>query len=198
MTPYRTRRSWKPGAMDPQQAVPRAVLTELLEDAHWAPTHGLTQPWRFHVFTTPEARARLGDALQSIYDRLTPEPQRDPEKRAKLGAGPRRAPVAIALLARVEPGGRIAEWEEIAAVACAAQNLMLSAEEHGLVSFWSTPPPACCREFATWLGADSTHRALGLLYLGRPLAGQPAPHSVRAPLSERVVWHDDTPGAAAP
>lgn len=192
MSAYRNRRTIKPAAMDPRSIVDRDLILSLLEDAHWAPTHGLTQPWRFHVFTSPEARAELGGALVGIYDQLTPEAARDVNKRTKLIAGPERAPVVIAVLARVEPNGKIPEWEEIAAVSCAVQNLMLSAHEHGLGTFWSTPPAACSPQFAQWLGLDDTHHALGLLYLGRPLAEAPSPRSSRSPLAERVRWHDPT------
>jgi nitroreductase len=189
MSIFRTRRTIKPVDMDPSKEIPRPLLEELLEDAIWAPTHGLTQPWRFHIFDTPESRRRLADALVGIYEATTPEGQRDSGKRAKLDVGPRRAPVVIALLARVLPGGKIPEWEEIAAASCAAQNLMLSAQEKGLGSFWSSPPVACSAEFASWLGAETKDRPLGLIYLGWPLPGAPIPVSTREPLAERVVWH---------
>lgn len=190
MSLYRTRRTLKPSAMDPAREIPRELLTTLLEDACWAPTHGLTQPWRFHVFATAAARARLAAGLQSIYDATTPEAKRDADKRAKLAGNLERAPVVIALLAKVQPGGKIAEWEELAATSCAAQNLMLSAHEHGLGSFWSSTPAACGPEFVRWLGLDDTHRALGLLYVGWRATGAPTPRSVRVPLAERAVWHD--------
>lgn len=189
MSIFRTRRSVKPAAMDCAREVPRALLAEILEDAHRAPTHGLTQPWRFHVFTGA-ARARLGDGLQAIYDRTTPEAARNADKRAKLGATPRLAPVAIAVAARVEPNGKIPEVEEIAATSCAVENLLLSAHERGLGAYWSTPPAAMSAEFAAWLGLDATHRALGLVYLGYPLAGEPAPLSPRRPLADNVAFHD--------
>ncbi|HEY5893074.1 MAG TPA: nitroreductase family protein [Chthoniobacterales bacterium] len=63
--PYRTRRTIKPNQMDSSRDVPHELLLEILEDAHWAPTHGLTQPWRFHVFLGA-ARPRLGEACK-IY-----------------------------------------------------------------------------------------------------------------------------------
>ena len=178
--------------MDPHRAVPPERVMGLLEDAHWAPTHGLTQPWRFQVFATPTARARLGDALQALYDEATPAVQRDAGKRAKLAAGPGHAPVVIAVAARIVPNGKIPEWEEIAAVSCALQNLMLSAHEQGLGSFWSTPPVACSAGFAQWLGLDETHRMMGLLYLGWPAAESATSTGTppRAPLAERVTWHD--------
>lgn len=190
MSIYRSRRSLKPKAMDPQREVSREQVMELLENAHWAPTHGLTQPWRFQVFASEAARARLGQGLQSVYDEVTPPEKRIEEKRIKLAVNPQHAPVVIAVGAKVIPGGKVPEWEEIAAVSCAVQNLMLSAHEQGLGSYWSSPPVAASPEFASWLGLDETHRMMGLIYLGWPQEGQPAPQSTRGDLSERVTWHE--------
>jgi nitroreductase len=190
MSLFRSRRSFKPVAMDPARELPRELLTELLTDAHWAPTHGLTQPWRFQVFATLPARERLAAGLQLIYDAITPTAKRDPAKRAKLAASPRSAPVVIALLAHVQPGGKIPDWEEIAATSCAAQSLMLSAHAHGVASYWSSPPAATSPEFVRWLGLDETHRAMGLLYLGYASPSAAVPTSTRLPLNERVTWHE--------
>ncbi|MBC8040095.1 MAG: nitroreductase [Opitutaceae bacterium] len=187
MSIFRTRRSIKPAAMDVSRELSREVLTEILEDAHRAPTHGLTQPWRFQVFTGA-ARARLGDGLQALYDAATPAASRNEDKRAKLGATPRLSPVVIAVAMRVEPNGKIPEIEEIAATACAVENLMLSAHEKGIGSYWSTPPVAMTAEFAAWLGLDASCRGLGLVYAGYPLAGELPPLSPRVPVATRVVF----------
>jgi len=190
MSIFRTRRSIKPAAMDAGREVSREVLLEILEDAHRAPTHGLTQPWRFQVFTGA-ARARLADGLRKIYDQVTPITARNEEKRAKLGVGPRLAPVVIAVAARVAPNGRIPEIEEIMATACAVENLLLSAHERGLGSFWSTPSAAMSAEFAGWLGLDATHRMLGLVYLGYAKSGEAPSASVRDALSAHVEFHEE-------
>lgn len=174
--------------MDATRDVPAEILRAVLEDAHWAPTHGLTQPWRFHVFTGA-SRGVLADALQLLYDRVTPTGARNEDKRAKLGASPRLAPVVIAVAAKVEPGGKIPEIEEIAATSCAVQNLMLSARENGLGTFWSTPPVTLSAEFAEWLGLDANHRMLGLVFLGYPAGDiwpEPTP---RRELEHHVVMH---------
>ena len=190
MSIFRRRRTLKPVAMDPERGIPREVLEEILGDAHWAPTHGLTQPWRFHIFATPPARASLAEALVDIYDRTTPPEKRDEAKRAKLSGGPRRAAAVVALLARIDPAGTLPEWEEIAAVSCAAQNLMLSAHQAGIGSFWATPPAACSAAFVQWLGADTSHRAMGMIMLGWPIDGQAPPRSVRHELSRHATWHE--------
>ncbi len=190
MSIYRTRRSLKPKVMDSQREVSRELVMELLEDAHWAPTHGLTQPWRFQVFATSAARARLGAGLQAVYDAITPTENRKPEQWEKLATNPGLAPVVIAVGAKVIPGGKVPEWEEVAAVSCALQNLMLSAHERGMGTFWSSPPVAASVEFGRWLGWDETHRMMGLIYLGWPQAGQTWPQSKRGDLADRVTWHE--------
>lgn len=185
--PYRTRRTVKPALMDHGREISRHLLLEILEDAHWAPTHGLTQPWRFHVFTG-QARIRLADALQNLYDQVTPAAEIRPEKRAKLRENLNQAPVAVAVVARLETGGKVSKLDELCSTACAVQNLLLSAHQRGLGSFWSTPPVVCSQEFTSWLGFDSTHCSLGLIFLGYPKE-LPAGGSIRVPLEERVTFH---------
>jgi nitroreductase len=185
--PYRTRRTIKPALMDSSREIAGELLVEILEDALWAPTHGLNQPWRFHVFTG-EGRVRLANALQSIYDKITPEREFLPEKRAKLRDGVLQAPVTIAVTAQTESGGKISRMDELCATACAVQNILLSSHQRGIGSYWSTPPVACCEDFTKWLGLDSKHTSIGLVYLGYPKDGT-APKSSRVPLEERVIFH---------
>jgi nitroreductase len=184
--PYRTRRTIKPALMDSSREIAHELLIEILEDAHWAPTHGLNQPWRFHVFTS-EARTRLAGALQTLYDQTTRVNELRAEKRAKLRENCLQAQAIIAIAAHSEHGGKISRLDELCATACAVQNLLLSAHQRGLGSFWATPPVACSPEFTTWLGLDSTHRSLGLVFLGYPKE-RPTP-SIRVPLEERVTFH---------
>lgn len=173
--------------MDGSREITHELLVEILEDAHWAPTHGLTQPWRFHVFVG-DGRGRLADELQALYDKTTPQGEIRQEKRAKLRDGVLQAPVCIGVAALTEGGDKISRLDEICATACAVQNLLLSAHQRGVGSFWSTPPVACHEEFTRWLGLDSRHESLGLVYLGYPRDGV-APRSVRVPLEERVAFY---------
>jgi nitroreductase len=185
--PYRTRRTVKPDSMDSSREISRDLLLEILEDAHWAPTHGLTQPWRFHVFVG-EARHRLTGALKTLYDQITPAAEVRPEKRDKIGKNSTRAQAVIAVVAHLEAGGKVSKLDEICSTACAVENLLLSAHQRGLGSFWATPPVACSQEFIAWLGLDSTYCSLGLVFLGYPKEGS-EPRSMRVPLEERVTFH---------
>ena len=111
-----------------------------------------------------------------------------PEKRAKLGENCRQAQAIVAVAAHLEPGGKISRLDELCGTACAVQNLLLSAHQRGLGSFWATPPVVCSQEFTTWLGLDSTHCSLGLVFLGYPKE-KPSTEPIRVPLEERVTFH---------
>ena len=51
--------------------VHKEIIEHLLQNSTWAPTHGMTQPWRFKVFTE-ESRKILSDTLSMLYKQLTP------------------------------------------------------------------------------------------------------------------------------
>lgn len=183
----RHRRSIKPVDMDAARLVERALLMELLENANWAPTHGLTEPWRFRVFEGG-SRAVLGEAMQRIYREVTPEAEFREDKFAKLGTNPTLAPTVIVCWMERRGAPKIPEVEEIEAVACALQNAMLSAAAAGLGSFWSSPPLLESRAFSEWLGIGEEDRCVGLLYLGWPKAGAAWPRSARQPVEGKVSW----------
>ena len=129
----RRRRTIKPGDMG-DKPVENLHLAALLENANWAPTHGMTEPWRFFVFTG-DARQRLADFLQATYKKLTPEDQFRPDKYEKLGKGPLLAPVGIAIGMKRQESGKIPAIEEVEAVACAVQNMHLTASAIGMAAF---------------------------------------------------------------
>jgi nitroreductase len=185
----RLRRSVKPVDLDATRPVERSLLETLLTNATWAPTHGLTEPWRFTVIQG-EARKRLADAMQRIYRDVTPAEEFRDDKFLKMGENPLLAPAIMAVSMTRSTGGKIPEIEEVEAVACAAQNLMLSATAAGLASFWSSPPVLDAAAFKAWLGITTEARVLGLIYLGWPRRELGSFHSMRKPLSNCVTWLD--------
>lgn len=185
----RHRRTIKPADMDAARPVEPALLLELLENANWAPTHGITEPWRFRVFTG-DSRARLAAALQLTYREVTPAAEFREDKHEKLGKNPLLAPVLVAVWMERRGAGKVPEIEEIEAVACAVQNMALSAAAAGLGFFWSSPPLIYSQTFGDWLGIKAEDRCLGLLYLGWPRAGAPSPQSTRGPIQEKVTFAD--------
>ncbi|MDZ4288541.1 MAG: nitroreductase [Prosthecobacter sp.] len=185
----RHRRSVKPVDMDPGRGVERELLRELLENATWAPTHGLTEPWRFVIFQG-DARHRLVDAMQTVYRQTTPAAEFREDKLKKMGENPLLAPVVIAGVMERRGGAKIPEVEELEAVACALQNLMLSATAAGMACYWSSPPLLGTPEFRDWLRIGPEDRCVGLIYLGWPKPGRDWPRSVRQPVETKITWND--------
>ncbi|MEZ5328304.1 MAG: nitroreductase [Verrucomicrobiales bacterium] len=185
----RHRRTIKPADMDPARQIDRALVNQLLENACWAPTHGMTEPWKFLVYSD-EARQRLADSLQDLYTVTTPADSFRPDKFTKLGTQPLLAPVVIAICMARDITGKIAEIEEIEAVACAVQNLHLSASVAGLGGFWSTPPVLETEAANHALHLEANERCLGLFYLGWPKPDLTWPQSRRSPLESKVTWID--------
>lgn len=186
----RHRRSIKPVDMDATREVERALLTTILEDATWAPTHGLTEPWKFIVHQGA-ARCRLAETMQRTYQATTPANEFREDKMRKMAENPPLAPVVIACVMERRGGAKIPEIEEIEAVACALQNLQLSATAAGLGCYWSSPPILSTREFSEWLQLGAGDRCVGLIYLGWPRAGLNWPRSVRQPLETKTRWCDE-------
>jgi nitroreductase len=183
----RHRRSIKPADMDPARDIERELLLQLLEDATWAPTHGLTEPWKFHVFQGG-SRQHLAAQMQESYRDSTPPAEFREDKLQKMGSTPLMAAVVIAVVMERNGGAKIPEIEEIEAVACALQNLQLSATAAGLGGYWSSPPVLDAPSFREWLGIRAEDRCVGLIYLGWLKPGLNWPRSVRQPVESKIVW----------
>ena len=50
--------------------IPVKLIEDLVEAAHWAPTHGLVEPWNFLIIQGDE-RKKLGDFNAELYKRIT-------------------------------------------------------------------------------------------------------------------------------
>ncbi len=184
----RQRRSIKPVDMDGTKPIDKDLLMELMENANHAPTHGLTEPWRFHIFQG-EGRSALAETMSRIYRETTPAAEFREEKMRKMSENPLLAGAIITIGMARRGGVKIPELEEIEAVACAVQNLALSATASGLGGYWSSPPLVDTPEFRAWLGMGSEDRCLGLFYLGWPKLGFVPPKANRSPIEDKLTWH---------
>ncbi len=86
----RNRRTFKPKLLA-DRAVDEVIIREMLENANWAPTHGMTEPWRFTVFTG-DARAKVADLLSTTYEAVTPAEKFKANKLESMKTNPLRAP----------------------------------------------------------------------------------------------------------
>ena len=180
----RRRRAIFPKTYIVGKPIGRAIIEQILENANWAPTHRLTEPWRFHVFHSEESRQELSVYMSGFFQKNTAPENFTEEKMLKAGENPLLAGAVIAIIMRRDPEARVPEWEEIASVAMAVQNMWLSCSAINLGCYWSTPKAAL--EATEFLNLSEGERCLGLFYMGwhemPEIAGK------RGPISEKVVW----------
>jgi len=183
----RTRRTIRPEHYS-ERVVHKEIIENLINSAIWAPTHGMTQPWRFKVFTG-KGLERLSVNLPELYRNFAGEADFKQKKFEKLGGMPLKSSVVIAVCMSPDPTGKIPEIEEVGAVACAVQNMMLHATAYGLGSFWSSPKFCYTSEMNHFLGLDEQEKCLGLFYLGYPQGDWPKSH--RKPIEYVTEWVED-------
>lgn len=176
----KSRRSIYPASYI-QKEIPKAVIEQILESANDAPTHKLTQPWRFTVIRN-EAKTKLGVELQKIYKAIIPSEKFLQKKYDSFAVKTAQAECLIAI--NVQFSGKIAEWEEVAATACAVQNMALTAEALNVGAYWSTPP--LIAGLGDFLGLVENEKCYGLFYMG--YHEEEPRTSNRTSMAEKVKW----------
>ena len=172
-------------AIFPAQYIDKEILKEdlldILENANWAPTHKKTQPWRFKLMQG-EALARLGDFLAEWYKENTPAEKYKEIKYNKTKKKARQSACVIAICMQPDPS--LPEWEEIAATACAVQNMWLSCSERNIGCYWSSPKSI--HDFGQFHPLDEGEKCIGFFYMGY-YEGE-APKGERTPISDKLQW----------
>jgi nitroreductase len=181
-TIIKTRRSIKPVAMNGKK-VPDYQVESLLELADWAPTHGFTEPWRFVVYGTA---SDFSHQHAELYKCSTPTENFDQAVYNKLYVqGDKASHVVIAIMKRGNLP-KIAVIEELEAVSCAVQNILLGATALGIASFWSTGGMALRPPMKEFLKLGEYDHVIGVLYLGY---ADYKPEGIRStPLEEKITW----------
>jgi len=172
---------------------PRSLIEQMLEAATWAPNHHLTEPWRF-VVLSGEGRNLLGRAAGAAAAAGIDDPEQAERARAKAAAKPLRAPYVIAVISAPAEDGKTPEIEEHAAVAAAAQNMLLAADALGLAAMWRSGAPAFAQEVRDLFGVSPRGQILGFIYVGYPAMERPTRE--RTPFSHFTQWWDSDPGNA--
>jgi len=180
----KSRRNIKPAHLNGEKIADELVAS-MLELADWAPTHKFTEPWRFIVFASDRVHSFCLEHA-ALYKAHTHESEFEQSKFDKLlHLGDKASHIVVVYMKRT-PGNRLPEWEEQAAVACAIQNLLLSAHESGVAAFWSTGGMSNKPQFKVWLELADDDFPMGIIYLGK---SDEKPVGVRRiPMAEKVRW----------
>ncbi len=165
------------------EQISKEDINQILEAANAAPTHKRTQPWRFVVFQN-QGLQRLGEELGRIYKEITPAEKYTEIVEQNMAKKATMSNVAVAII--VDYSGDLPEWEELAATACAVQNMWLAAHSLNIGGYWATP--GLINHLNSFLRLEPNQKCIGLFYMGHH-NGEPR-EPVRTPVMEKVRWED--------
>lgn len=127
-----------------------------------AADHGRLQPWRF-VLVREESLPALGDALVCAAQAAGYDI--DPDRaRAKVTV----APMAIAVIACINPDRGIPGYEQLLSASAAAMNMLNALHFMGYGGFWKSPPGGPRGPLGDVLGLGPNEPLVGMLYVGAP------------------------------
>ena len=152
-TIIRERRAVKKGYT--ARKVEEGTVRELLEDAIWAPTHGMRQPWRF-IFVDKDNLPTFAKEVSKTY---TEDMQQNREEYLN-------EPNAILVVIMEEPEKQ-KQWEEnYGAVSSLIQNFWLLAWEQDLGVVWKTNPHIYDPKVKEILNIRENEKIVGFIHLG--------------------------------
>lgn len=175
----------------PEQYGDRKVHEEqvrnILNNALWAPTHGMTQPWRFKVLSG-DAKNKLGEFIANNYKAKTAPEKFSTTKFDKYLTRPQKSSWIIVISMKRQESGVIPEIEEVEAVACAVQNMYLTCTAYALGGFWSTGGGTYSEAMHDYLQLAEDEKCLGFFYIGYPNPDMEWPKGQRKPLEYVTEW----------
>jgi nitroreductase len=180
----RNRRSTFPDQFEAGKKVDDQIINEILTNAIWAPNHGQMEPWHFTVFTG-EGLKTLANFQSELYKEEAGENFKEITYK-KLQTNPLKASHVIAIGMKRTTTKNIPEVEDLAAVACAAQNIYLSVTAYGLGGYWTTGGVTYKENAKSFFGLGEQDKLMGFFYIG--YVAIPSAGATRLPLEEKSTW----------
>lgn len=184
-----SRRTIPPEQMN-GKSIPDADFQRILELARWAPTHGLTEPWRFSVFSG-EGKAWFAAEHARLFWEHTPDHALKQSKYEKILHRADKVSHVIAIGVKCGTKATIPDIEEIAAVSCAVHNVCLGAAAMGVAAYWGSGGMTYHPAMREWLGLEEQDKVLGFLYLG--YSDDPLPEGKRSDIAGKTTFVHNKP-----
>ena len=137
-----------------------SIINEIIFNANAAPTHKITQPWLFKIFSKDSKIKLANEILKLKFGQDVPEN----EKRNFINKFNLSSHIICICLNRSDEHF-IAEWEEISALAMSVQNMWLTCSANEIGCYWSSPK--IISDLDGFLNLDDNQRCLGLFYIGK-------------------------------
>lgn len=176
------RRSIFPAAYI-DKPIPKEIIEQILENANWAPTHNMTEPWRFKVIRG-KALEQFAVLLSDTYKAHAPSEKFSEMKYKKIRKKPTLADTVIVISMQRDAKESLPEWEEIAAIGCAVQNMYLTCTAYDIGCYWGSP--GFMKHMEEPLGMKTGERCLGFFFMG--YHNMPEVAGKRGPISAKTEW----------
>ena len=168
------------------ERVDDAIVNKILHNANWAPTHKLTEPWRFVVFSG-DGLKKLASFQADLYKKVTsPDGTFKEDRYQNLLTKPMLSSHIIAVCMKRDEKKSVPEIEEIGAVFCAIENMYLTATAYGVGCYLSTGGVTYFEEAKEFFGLGKEDKLIGFFHLG--MSRIELPNGKRKPIEEKVVW----------
>jgi nitroreductase len=162
------------------EKVADAIVQQMILNATFAPTHKLTQPWRFIVFTG-DGLKKLAEAQAEVYQKVTTRDGTYREDKFKsLATKPLLSSHIIVVCMKRDEKKSVPEIEEAGAVFCAIQNMYLTATAYGVGCYLSTGGITYFPEAKEIFELGAEDRLIGFMHIGMPKQAPP-PQKRKAP-----------------
>ena len=166
-----------------EEIIDHQTIKEILESAKWAPSHRNTRPWHFVVFEG-KGRDKLAEFQAKFYKENTNDFSQ--EKYDKLKQKPLVCSHVIAICMKRDPKKSVPEIEEIEAVACAVQNMHLTAASKKIGAYWGTGGVTYQDKAKPFFKLEEDDKLLGFFFLGIPKINWPQPN--QREIKDHIEW----------
>jgi nitroreductase len=180
----RNRRSVFPKQFVAGKKIPDDIIEQIMINATYAPTHKLTEPWSFKIFTG-DGLQTFADFQSELYKKESGENYKE-DKYLKLKTTPLLASHIISIGMKRNSGKGLPEIEEVEAVACAVQNIYLSVTAYGLGGYLTTGGITYYENAKPFFGLEEEDKLLGFFYVG--YVAVTSPSAKRKSVNEKAIW----------
>ena len=162
------------------EIVDDSIIKEILFNANTAPTHKITQPWLYKIFSSSSKLDLANEVVKLKFGNEVPKNEKENIiKKFNLTSH------VICICLDRSDESLIPEWEEIAAVSMSVQNMWLTCTANNLGCYWSSPK--IISKLDSFLKLEDNQRCLGLFYIGK-YADLPKRSLKKKDINEKTEW----------
>ncbi|CAL2074583.1 nitroreductase [Tenacibaculum sp. 190524A02b] len=168
-----------------EEKISKELIEEIVTNAIWAPTHKLTQPWRF-VVLEGKHHENLGNYMANYYRERYTEEEFSNQRFEETKQYPKNATLIVLIMERSKRV-KIPEWEEIAAVSSAVQNMWLSCTSLKIGAYWDSGE-ATIKYVSEIIDLKDNEKCFGIFYMGYLKKDTLEVNRKRKSITKKLSW----------